>query len=283
MNDTSDWYDVEPLNDWCVRITEGAPVLPCHMLLVQDGGDAVLVDTGVGVGDLASLIGELVDPDVRVLLTHSHWDHIGGAHLFDDVSIHDSERGPGGRVAIDTLTDALEQRPAQFVDNYRESGRDFPDDFDPDSYGIEPTEGVGRLEPGQEIEVGDVTLELVPIPGHSPGQLGVLDRRSGILHGADVLEPGGEVYAILEGADLEAYRDTIDRLIDLRDEEAYDTLMISHGDPIQGSDLGMLDDVRVALEAVVNGEAEYDVIADERFGGIRQFEIDGIEVWMKDE
>lgn len=283
MNDTSDWYDVERLNDRSIRITEGAPVLPCHMLLFHDADDAVLVDTGVGVGDLASMVGELVDTDVRVLLTHSHWDHIGGAHRFDDVAIHDSERGPGGRVAIDTLTDALKQRPAQFVDNYRGSGRDFPDSFDPDSYGIEPTEGVGRLEPGQEIDVGDVTLELVPIPGHSPGMLGVLDRESGILHGADVLEPGGEVYAILEGADLDAYRDTIDRLIDLRDEDAYDTLIISHGDPIQGADLEMLDDVRVALDAVVEGEAEYEVIADERFGGIRQFDIGGIEVWMKDE
>ncbi len=283
MNDTSDWYDVEQLNDWCHRVTEGAPVLPCHMLLFEDDDEAVLIDTGVGVGDLSGMVDELVDSDLRVILTHSHWDHIGNAHQFDDIEIHDTERGPGGRVAIDTLTDALEKRPGQFVDNYRDSGREFPDNFDPETYHTKPTEGVGRLDPDEDVEVGDVTLELVHIPGHSPGMTAVLDRRAGILHGADVLEPGGEVYAILEGADIEAYCDTIDRLIELRDEGAYDTLMISHGDPIEGDDLEMLDDVKVALDAVADDEAEYNIIEDERFGGIREFEVGDIEVWMKDQ
>lgn len=283
MNSTSDWFDVEQLSDGCFRITEGAPVLPCHMLVFRDGDDAVLVDTALGIGDLPAMVREVVGTDVRVLLTHSHWDHIGGAHRFDDIAIHDSERGPGGRVAIDTLTDALKQRPGQFIANYREAGLEFPEGFDRDTYGIEPTDGVGRLEPGQEVEVGDRTLELVPIPGHSPGQTAVLDRRSGICHGADVLEPGGEVYAILDGADLDAYIDTIDRLIDLRDQGAYDTLVISHGEAIEGTDLSILDDVHVALEEVTSGDVSYAVKSDPRFGGIREYEVGGIEVWTKDE
>ena len=252
----------------------------CHTLVFCDGGDAVLIDTGLGIGDLRSFVKEITQSDVRVLLTHSHWDHIGAAHQFDNVAIHDRERSNDGRVSIDILSDEFSDRPAQFTQNYLEQGYEFPDGFDPNSYTIEPIDGVDTLAFGEEVDVGDRTLELVSIPGHSPGQLAVLDRTSSVCHGADILEPDVEIFVHFWDSDLDEYRDTIDRLVTLRDEKAFDTLTTSHGDLLQGDDLSILDDAQMALERVTNGDAPFEVI-ETNWGPTRKYSIEGISVLTK--
>ena len=281
MNGTTDWFTVEQVADGWQQLTEGDPVLPCHPLVVQDGDDAVVVDTGLGIGDLPGMVEELTgSADVPVLLTHSHWDHIGAAHEFEDVAIHERERGADGRVAVDTLSDEFGHRPGQFVANCVDAGMAFPDGFDPDSYRIEPAHGVGTLDPWKEVDVGDRTLELVPIPGHSPGQLAVLDRTAGICHGADVLEPGGEIFAQFQHSDVDVYRETIARLVDLRDEGAFDTLTTGHGEPLRGEALSILDDVQEALDRVAEGEAVSEPV-DTSYGPKRRYEVGDIVVLTK--
>ena len=277
MAHSSDWFEIEEIGDGCLQITEGRPVLPCNMLLVRDGGEGVLVDTGLGIAGLEELVRELAGPTVRVLLTHSHWDHIGGANQFDDVAIHDRERGADGSVAIDTLSEEFLDRPGQFMQEFRASDGALPAGFDPEVYEIGPVEGVDQLVAGQTISVGERTLELVSVPGHSPGQLAVLDRHAGVCHAADVLEPGGAIFAQFRDAELEAYRETIARLIALRDAGAYDTMTTGHGDPLRGAELGVLDDVAVALRRVLEGAAKYELV-EGHWGTIRQYTVGGVEV-----
>jgi len=117
----------------------------------------------------------------------------------------------------------------------------------------------------------------VAIPGHTPGQTAVLDREARICFAADVLEPGYQIYAHFEDSDLADYRDTVDRLIDLRDEGAFDTLTIGHGDPIRGEDLAVLDAVRDALAAVANGTADYEVI-ETSWGPTREHSVGEVDV-----
>ena len=90
----------------------------------------------------------------------------------------------------------------------------FPEGFDLESYAIEPVSGVDPLEPGAEIPVGDRTLETVPIPGHSPGPLAILDRSAGICHGSDVLEPAGNLrslrgFDVVDALDIAAGEDLV--------------------------------------------------------------------------
>lgn len=277
MNDTGDWFTVERIADGTHLISEGEGVLRCNAFVIGDGDEALLVDTGLGIGDLRSVAEDIAETDVRVLLTHSHWDHIGAAHQFDDVVINPLERAADGSVSLDVLADSYEQRPREFVAEWLDQGRAFPDGFDHESYSIEPIHDVGAVEPGDELAVGDRTLELLPIPGHTPGQLAVLDRETGVCHAADVVEPGVEVFAHFTDSDLGAYRESVDRLIDLRDDGAFDTLTISHGDPFRGDDLSVLDDVERALAAVANDEASYEVI-ETSWGPTREHSVDGIVV-----
>lgn len=277
MNDTSDWFEVEQIADDTYQITEGTGVLPCNMFLIDGGDEALLIDTGLGIGNLQALIEDLVGDNIRVLLTHSHWDHIGAAHQFDEVFINGRERASDGTVSLYVLEDDYDQRPQQFMTNWLEQGLPLPDGFDPQTYDIEPVDNVGTVEAGEELIVGDHRLELIPIPGHTPGQLAVLDRDIGVCFAADVIEPGVEVYAHFEDSDLAVYRESIDRLLELRNQDAFDVLTIGHGDPIRGDDLSVLDEVEDALNAVAAGETSFELI-DTSWGPTREYTVNDITV-----
>ena len=50
-------------------------------LLVGDER-AMVIDTGVGIGDLKGFIRKLTDKPLMVCYTHNHVDHVGGAGAF---------------------------------------------------------------------------------------------------------------------------------------------------------------------------------------------------------
>ena len=286
MSDTTDWFDVTRVAPNVHQLTEGSGVLPCNAFLVTDAApdatdadtaDALLVDTALGIGNLRVTAEALAGTVPRVLLTHSHWDHIGAAHQFDDVAIHDRERGADGTVAIDTLSDEFVERPAQFVADWRTTGESFPDGFDPDAYDVAPAEGVEAAAPGDVLTVGDRELELVAVPGHSPGQLAAIDADAGICFGADVVGIGGNVYAHFADCDVEGYRDSVATLIDRRDDGVFDVLCTGHNDPYRGSDLAVLDAVHDALEAVLDGSADATVVETD-WGPAHQYQFDGFVV-----
>lgn len=76
------FYQSEVLFPGLTRIWD---VARTAMYLVEGTEKAVLLDTGVGVGDLKELVGELTDKPVTVLVTHGHVDHAMGAAGFRDV------------------------------------------------------------------------------------------------------------------------------------------------------------------------------------------------------
>jgi glyoxylase-like metal-dependent hydrolase (beta-lactamase superfamily II) len=164
-----------------------------------------------------------------------------------------------------------------------DQGRDLPDGFDSATYDISPVPNVGTVKPGDELSVGEKYLELIPIPGHTPGLLGVLDREANIIHISDILESEDEgkfeLLAHFVLSDFEAYQDTIDRLISYRDEGAFEMMTQTHGAPIQ--DLSVLDDAKYALEAVANGEVSYET-KEHPLGTQRKYEIDNIIVSVRD-
>lgn len=273
MNATDDWYDVSETAAGALRIVEADRY---GQFLVSGRDRAVLVDAGVGVGDLRSLVADRVDAPVTLVLTHGHWDHIGGAAAFDDVRAHPDERAPDGRVTIDGVTEEFVHRPAEFAASWRDSGGEFPDDFDPEQYAIPPAAATA-IEPGAELSLGDRTLEILHTPGHASGHLSLLDRDAGVLYGGDVLHYDEGVYAHFERSDLREYRDTFARLADLRDRGAFDALLTSHNPAIRGDDLSKLARLRDGLDRILDGEVTPERV-DTPWGTVHGFEVAGSEV-----
>ena len=62
-------------------------ILPCGVCvyLVQGTHEAVLLDTGFGIGDLRGFVEQNVTTPYRVWLSHGHLDHAGGSAQFETV------------------------------------------------------------------------------------------------------------------------------------------------------------------------------------------------------
>jgi hydroxyacylglutathione hydrolase len=113
----------------------------------------------------------------RVLLTHAHEDHLAGVHLFPDASVHIHEHDLQGAVSLDGLMEIYGMAPeAERV--FREVVvRDFT---------YVPSPHASGLVDGDIIDLGDVTIEVVHLPGHTRGHSGMLIQPDGVFVTGDI-------------------------------------------------------------------------------------------------
>jgi glyoxylase-like metal-dependent hydrolase (beta-lactamase superfamily II) len=57
--------------------------------LIEGRDTAVLIDTGCGIGDLGKAVAEVTDKPVIVVNRHTHSDHLGGNHQFEEIAMFD--------------------------------------------------------------------------------------------------------------------------------------------------------------------------------------------------
>jgi glyoxylase-like metal-dependent hydrolase (beta-lactamase superfamily II) len=276
MNRTDDWYEVTRLGERGYSIDEAEKY---GSFLIAGDERSVLVDAGIGVGDLRGLVTGLVDTPITVVLTHTHWDHIGAAAQFDDVLVSPRELPADGRMAIDSLSEEFVDRPATFVDRWLADGGTFPDEFEPETYAVDPAPA-SAVPMADGIDLGDRTLDVYPLPGHSPGHLGLLDREAGVFYGGDIVHIDRGVYLMFEDCDFDEYVQSVAELLDLRDAGAFDTLATSHNEALSGDDLSILDTLYGGLREIADGERDYSVVETDR-GEARSYRIGDSDVLTK--
>ncbi|MFP4036525.1 MAG: MBL fold metallo-hydrolase [Desulfobacteraceae bacterium] len=202
-----------------------------HMYVLGDpeGDDITLVDAGlVGKADYktASLerMGIALENVSRIIMTHTHLDHIGCLPEL-------RARMPGAGVWIHKK----EAVPLESGDERTVYGMDMFRDMCRAQYGLE--EGYfavtveRKLEGGEVLELGGSDWEVLYIPGHSAGSIGLYEASRGILIPGDVVYAD---YAIgrfdLHGADAGALKDSLIRLAELR----VDILLPGHNRAVKG-------------------------------------------------
>lgn len=51
-----------------------------------------MIDTGLGIGNIKTVVDSLTPLPVMAVTTHIHWDHIGGHKYFDNIAVHEAEK-----------------------------------------------------------------------------------------------------------------------------------------------------------------------------------------------
>ncbi len=200
------WFLVEELDDGIFSISEPLHVENVHSYLVVGELRALLIDTGMGVGDIRAVIADRTNLPVTVVNSHAHWDHVGGNHRFEEIVIHQAEahRLPEG-VGNERMRRAF--APKHLLGP-------TPEGFDIETFSIPPSVASLLLSGGEHFDLGGRVLNVIHAPGHSPGGIVLIDRERGALFSTDVAYAGA-LYALGIDGNMADYRQTFGMLAEL--------------------------------------------------------------------
>lgn len=217
------WWVRERAGDGITLLTEPHvhPLLRCNVWHVEGRDTDLVIDTSLGLAPLRHLVERELAGGLLAVATHSHSDHIGGLDEFDVRAAHAAEADVMARPVVTCLDSSFYDDTV--LGPYRDAGYPIPDLFvdavppggletaiakkDP----VPPTRLLGE---GDVVDLGDRSFEVLHLPGHSPGSIGLWEEATGVLFSGDAVYDG-PLLDELDGSDVAAYVLTMQRLRDV--------------------------------------------------------------------
>jgi hydroxyacylglutathione hydrolase len=230
-------------------------------LLVGDE-KAMLIDTGIGIGDLKGFIHTLTDKPLMVCFSHAHPDHTGGASAFEHAYVHPKDMDDFAKGGLMGLS--VESRLGYIRRIAEREKGVYPYNQAEDVTEWGPCPPLYPLEDEQVIDLGSRKVTVYACPGHTPGSITFLDENTRILFLGDAcnctLHLGGGPRGTPRFTSVEKALFYLKRLQSLRSQ--YDRCFNGHYDfrPL-GAALGedVLPDAITACEQIVAGTAKAEI------------------------
>ncbi|HIT28373.1 MAG TPA: MBL fold metallo-hydrolase [Candidatus Faecousia gallistercoris] len=197
-----DWFTTESLDGDTYVLSEDRHWEHTHCYLLNGSARSLLVDTGLGIGDLSGLVRGLTDRPVVAVATHAHWDHIGGHSGFPCFYVHEAEQ---------KWLDGAFPLPLAQVRAMVADCDSLPRDFRPETYTIFQGTPDRVLQDGDEIDLGGRRLQVLHTPGHSPGHMCFWEAERGYLFTGDLVYMG-TLFASYPSTDPAAYLTSLKRV-----------------------------------------------------------------------
>jgi glyoxylase-like metal-dependent hydrolase (beta-lactamase superfamily II) len=215
------WFEFERLSDDITRIWEPYAIrlMQCNIWHVRGRARDLLIDTGFGVASLHQAARHLFDKALTAVATHSHVDHVGSFHEFADRIIHKAEaadvevqgenyslyRAEHAPESIESLERAGYEVGPTFITAIPHAG------FNMSVFTRPAAPATRTVDEGDVIDLGNRSFEVLHLPGHSPGSIGLWEADTGTLFSGDAIYDG-PLLDELPGSDIPIYIETMKRL-----------------------------------------------------------------------
>lgn len=212
------WFRSEAVTDGVTLLSEPFidPLIQSNVWHVRGLEADVVIDAGNGVGSLLPFLLPLAQGrPIIAVATHGHFDHTGGLHEFEDRRCHahdaDDVRRP---FPMRLLRERFEAGTAEIFEFY---GSPVPEvmvsaipaaRFDLEAWVTPGNEPTSFLAEGDLINLGDRSLEVLHVPGHTGGSIALWDLANGTLFTGDA----AYVDDLLSWEDEGTFRASIARL-----------------------------------------------------------------------
>ena len=204
-------YEISKIDEQTWVLSEGF----VRFFLIAGEKEALLLDTGMNVGKALEAAKSLTSLPVRLINTHADPDHIGGNKDFSEVMMHAAEK-----------------------ENYVQHG----------SGG-----GCTKIIPvsdGEVIDLGERPLQIVWIPGHTPGSIGLLDIKRRYFFSGDTVQQGSEIFMFGPQRNLAKFAESLEKLEKMSDK--FDLIFACHGQlPVKPS---VIPELIAGAKKVMAGE-----------------------------
>jgi hydroxyacylglutathione hydrolase len=138
----------------------------CYVVRTSDeASEAVVIDPGGDAAELGRELERLGVTCVGILITHGHWDHLGGVADLADASGAPVYMAAEERIALERIND-----------------------FAPAELPLRPYTPDVLLQGDEALDLAEISFQTVRVPGHSPAHLAYYAE--GCLFSGDVLFAG---------------------------------------------------------------------------------------------
>ena len=204
-------HEIIQINDNTWRIEEDGHV---RFFLLTGTKEALLIDSGMQISNAREIAESLTDLPIKLLNTHADRDHVGSNGEFETFYMHPAE-----------------------ASNYYNTQR-MTGEFTP-------------VEDGDLLDLGERPLEIIALPGHTPGSIAVLDIQGRALISGDPIQ-NGTIFLFGVQRELHAYQKSLKKLDAYRDR--FDVIYPSHGScPVSPE---LIDQLYEAAGKLLAGELE---------------------------
>jgi hydroxyacylglutathione hydrolase len=181
--------------------------------------EVLVIDACSGQEGLKEIVGNIAGSRViKLALTHGHFDHSGGIKYFTEVYLHKADTG---------LLPKDSEIPRKYIDE------------------------------GYVFDLGDRQIEILSIPGHTPGSIAFYDKEDRLLFTGDGIG-STSVWAHISNDPLTVYLATVKRLEGMKDRIS--EIYVGHHEQEKVKlTTQYITDMRMAAEGVLNGTIETSV------------------------
>ena len=206
---TQDWFTIEQIDKDTFAISEYKHWEETHCYLLRGSREALLIDTGLGVSDIGEIVKQITSLPILTVLTHAHWDHIGGLDSYSKFAIHEEEKSwisDSFPIPLQVVKNNLVLKPCE-----------FPQTFSVDDYVVFQGSPNRILHDKDEINLGNRTIVVVHTPGHSPGHCCYYEPERKYLYSGDLIYQG-KLDAFYPSTDPEKFWHSIEkvRMLDVK-------------------------------------------------------------------